>query len=158
METKNIFQRMNAVMQAVSYVQKEAKKSGMQYSFVSHDSVTALLRPHFVEQGVVYYPHSLTVVVDGNRVQMQGVVRFVNIDNPVDVMDVHSYGFGIDSQDKGPGKAMSYLVKYALLKATGLETGDDPERDSINHVPEGTIKQMVAEAAEERFGKKARSW
>jgi len=50
-------------------------------------------------------------------------------------LDVPTFGYGIDPQDKGPGKAMSYGVKYGLLKALGLETGDDPERDSIEHKP-----------------------
>ena len=52
-------------------------------------------------------------------------VRFVNIDEPQDFFDVQSFGYGVDGQDKGPGKAMSYAVKYALLKALGLETGED---------------------------------
>jgi hypothetical protein len=40
---------------------------------------------------------------------------------------VETFGYGVDAQDKGPGKAMSYGVKYALLKVLGLETGDDPD-------------------------------
>ena len=73
--------------------------------------------------------------VDGNRVELKLDIRFVNIDEPADYTDVPSFGFGIDSQDKGPGKAMSYAVKYALLKTLGLETGDDVERDNIEHSP-----------------------
>jgi hypothetical protein len=56
-------------------------------------------------------------------------VRFENIDNRDDYIDVATFGYGVDGQDKGPGKAMSYGVKYALLKVLGLETGDDPEND-----------------------------
>jgi hypothetical protein len=44
-------------------------------------------------------------------------------------MVVESAGFGIDDQDKGPGKAISYAVKYAYLKALCLESGDDPDED-----------------------------
>jgi hypothetical protein len=40
---------------------------------------------------------------------------------------VETIGYGVDPQDKGPGKAISYGVKYALLKVLGLETGDDPD-------------------------------
>jgi ERF superfamily len=32
-----------------------------------------------------------------------------------------------DNQDKAPGKAMSYAVKYAMLKTFGLETGENDE-------------------------------
>ena len=45
MTTKlNIAQRINAVMAEVDYIQKE-KKPGMQYNIVSHDAVTAKVRP-----------------------------------------------------------------------------------------------------------------
>jgi hypothetical protein len=58
-------------------------------------------------------------------------VRFVNVDEPSEWIDVESFGYGLDDQDKGPGKAMSYAVKYALLKTLGLETGDDPDEDQV---------------------------
>ena len=56
-------------------------------------------------------------------------VRFENIDDRTDFIDVATFGYGVDPQDKGPGKAMSYGVKYALLKLLGLETGDDPDEE-----------------------------
>ncbi|MBL4757411.1 MAG: ERF family protein [Rhizobiales bacterium] len=132
MTDKNIYQRIAAVMEKVSYIQKE-KKQGMQYNFVSHDSVTARLRPEMLKNGVVCHPVACEHVHSGNRAECAMVVRFVNIDKPEDFFDVPTFGYGVDNQDKGPGKAMSYAVKYALLKTFGLETGDDPETDSIDH-------------------------
>src|SRR5574343_346456 len=102
----NIHQRMLAVMKDVGYIQKGDKTVNNQYRFVSHDSVTAKLR-----------------------------VEFINVDEPSDRVTINAFGYGIDPQDKGPGKAVSYAVKYAYLKAFALETGDDPERDSIDHKP-----------------------
>lgn len=128
MSDMNIHQRLAAAMGKVSYVQKE-KKQGMQYSIVSHDAVTALVRPALLEAGVIYHPVCLTRTQDGNRTQIDLTVRFVNVDKPAEYIDVPTCGYGIDSQDKGPGKAISYAVKYALLKALGLETGDDPDYD-----------------------------
>lgn len=126
--TPNILQRINAAMLEVDYIQKE-KKSGMNYSIVSHDAVTAKVRPILVKHGIVYYPAAITVQQDGNRTQVQMSVKFANMDDPSDYIHVESLGYGIDSQDKGPGKAISYAVKYALLKCLGLETGDDPDLD-----------------------------
>src|SRR6185369_12739279 len=121
-------QRLNAAPQEVDYVQKE-KRQGMRYSIVSHDAVTAKVRPVLVKHGVLYYPMALAFEQVGNRTQCAMTVRFVSIDDPDDRIDVPSFGYGIDDQDKGPGKAMSYAVKYALLKALGMETGDDPDFD-----------------------------
>lgn len=124
----NIFQRMNKVMDAINYVAKE-KPDGLKYSVVTHDKVTALVREHFVTHGIVAFilGGSMKVEQSGNTTQTQFTVRFQNIDDPEDYMDVDTLGQGVDPQDKGPGKAMSYGVKYAYLKALGLETGDDPD-------------------------------
>jgi hypothetical protein len=126
-ETKlNIAQRISAAMNDVDYIQKE-KKQGMQYTIVSHDAVTAKVRPILQKHGVVYYPRAMAIEQVGNRTQAVFDVRFENIDDREDFIDVATFGYGVDPQDKGPGKAMSYGVKYALLKVLGLETGDDPD-------------------------------
>lgn len=154
-ETPTLLQRINAVQREVDYIQKE-KKQGMRYSIVSHDAVTAKTRPLLVKYGVVYYPISITSEQVGNRTQMHMVVRFVSVDDAADFMDVHSVGYGIDDQDKGPGKAESYAVKYALLKALGLETGDDPDQDQdvIHRVEPEQPRQDHLKAN----GKPAKGW
>lgn len=133
-EKLNVHQRLAKAMEEVDYIQKE-RKSGMNYTIVSHDAVTAKVRPVLLKNGIVYYPIRCEHSHDGNRAECSMSVRFVNIDDPTDHFDVPTFGYGIDPQDKGPGKAMSYAVKYALLKALGLETGDDPDHDSIPHEP-----------------------
>lgn len=128
----NIYQRMNKVQQSVTYVQKN-RPSGMKYSIVSHDTVTAKVRPALVENGIIYYPVNLIHEQVGNRTQVTLDLKFCNIHDKEDFMLVSCIGYGIDAQDKGPGKAVSYAVKYGLLKALGLETGDDADNDSIDH-------------------------
>lgn len=124
----NILQRINEVRKEVTYIQKD-KKQGMRYSVVSHDVVTAKLRSSFVNHGIVYWPLHFTTEQFGNRTQAWGTCRFACIDDMNDYIDVYTGGYGIDEQDKGPGKALSYACKYALLKVCMLETGDDPDLD-----------------------------
>jgi len=52
----------------------------------------------------------------------------------------HTVGQGMDMNDKGSGKAVSYAVKYGFLKGFMLETGEDSDRESIdiNAEPEET--------------------
>lgn len=142
METgKNVFQRLAAAMEEVTYIRKEQKRN-MQYTIVSHDAVTAKVRPVLLKHGIVYYPVRCEHKQDGNRAECSMTVRFVNVDAPTDYFEVPTFGYGIDPQDKGPGKAMSYAVKYALLKALGLETGDDPDTDDADFKPEDkSVKQ-----------------
>lgn len=151
----NVHQRLHAAMLEVKYVQKD-KPSGLKYSIVSHDKVTAAVRPALMNQGIVYYPVNLNHSQDGNRTIASLDLRFVNIDNPEDFIDVASFGYGLDSQDKGPGKAISYSVKYGLLKAMGLETGDDPDLDQKTEykktAPDGSEVPTLDEALKAHSG------
>ena len=146
---RSLLQRLAAVQGEVDYIQKE-KKAGMKYSIVSHDAVTAKVRPLMVKHGVLYYPVHATIEQVGNRTQMAMTIRFVSIDDRTDFIDVVSAGYGIDDQDKGPGKAISYSVKYALLKTLGLESGDDPDEDqqTTHHDPanEHNLSMVAFEA------------
>lgn len=123
----NIYQRISAIMGELDYIQKGSAKVNGQYSFVSHDAVTAKLHPLFVKHGIVVIPTVESCVQEGNRTSIKLLVAFINIDVPQDSFQTAHYGYGIDPSDKGIGKAISYAFKYALLKTFCLETGDDPD-------------------------------
>lgn len=140
-----LLQRLNAVMQDVTYVQKDhqidvkdkqTRKVVASYKVVTHDMVTAKVRPALVAHGVFYYPQKLGWAQNGQRTEVDMIIRFVSVDDRDDFIDVPTLGFGLDTGDKGPGKAMSYAVKYALLKALGLETGEDADNEASPDVPE----------------------
>jgi thiol-disulfide isomerase/thioredoxin len=128
-EKLNIYQKINNVMKEVDYIQKGDKKVNNQYNFVSHDQVTAKMHPALTKHGIVVIPSVDKLIQDGNRTSVELSVKFVNVDDPHDSFTMMSCGFGIDAGDKGPGKAISYAFKYAMLKVFCLETGDDPDQD-----------------------------
>ena len=150
-QVKNIYQRINAVMQEVDYIQKGDKKVAGQYRFVSHDQVTAALHGPMTKHGIACIPTILELKQDGNRTEVKLEVSFVNIDNPSDRFSVIYYGYGIDTSDKGIGKAVSYGFKYAMLKTFCLETGDDADndQDSKYEPPKPKALEMSAEELEE---------
>ena len=61
--------------------------------------------------------------------RLETVYRFVNIEKPEEYIDITTYGDGVDTQDKAPGKAMTYGDKYALMKAYKIITGEDPDQN-----------------------------
>lgn len=130
----NIYQRILAVMDELKYVRKGEKTVNNQYRFVSHDAVSEAIHPLLVKHGIAMIPSVQSWKQDGNRTEVDITVSFINADKPEDKFEVRAFGFGVDSQDKGPGKAVSYATKYAVLKTFVLETGDDPEKDSIEHI------------------------
>lgn len=144
--SKNIYQRVLSVMGDVDYIQKGTNKVNGMYRFVSHDQVTAKLHPYFVKHGIVVIPDVKSIIQDGNRTSMHITVDFVNADNPTERITINSHGQGIDTGDKGIGKAYSYAYKYALLKTFALETGDDPDNDAqVVHVSADEKKQQEQE-------------
>ena len=134
-ESKNIYQRINAVMKEVEYVRKDAKVQG--YSAVTHDMVTAVLRPHLVKAGIAVQLEQLQSTLLERRDKSAGInmhlysgdyaVHFVNIDQPEDRVTVTINAHAADNGDKAPGKCASYATKYAMLKLFSLETGENEE-------------------------------
>ena len=138
----NIYQRLHAVMKEVSYVQKSQTKVNNQYTFVKSDDVIAKLRDPLLAQNVIIIPTLENVIQEGNRTVARVNVKFICIDNPTDYICVEYVGHGIDNQDKGIGKAITYAIKYALLKMFMIETGDkdDNEAHQIEYKPTEVIK------------------
>jgi len=142
----NIYQRIHAVMKEVDYVQKGEKKVDDKYKFVSHDRVAEIVHEQAVKHGFIIVPDIVESSVEAYKavdkynkessvkdVYIANVkinLRFINIDNPADFFESKGWaGMGIDPQDKAVGKAISYAIKYGLLKVFVLETGDDPDND-----------------------------
>ena len=150
----NIFQRMDAITNSLAVVQKnlEVGFGKSKYKAVSERDVIDAVKPLEHDFGVYSYPEkrdileshileSEEVFVD-NKTQteqrktkttfmsrIKTVYRFVNIDNPGEYIDQESFAEGIDTQDKGSGKAMTYADKYALMKAYKISTGEDPDQN-----------------------------
>lgn len=148
MSEKNIFQRMAAITEELTAVAKNLSvgEGRSSYKAVGEADVLKAVKPLEYKHGVYSYPVSRKIVserilesekesygkiVKSTRFQMRidTVYRFVNVDKPDDFIEVTSYGDGVDSQDKAPGKAMTYADKYALLKAYKIITGEDPDQD-----------------------------
>ena len=71
-------------------------------------------------------------------------VRIINIDNPAETIEVESFGRGLDSGDKGFGKASTYARKYALLNAYKIATGEDPDEQASQEMPVSNIDETRA--------------
>ena len=139
----NIYQKMLQATQKIATVAKNLNVDtgkGKSYKAVCEADVLAAVKPIEEELGIYSFPASREVIDSGELVnvyngnerrqlymRLQTVYRFVNVEQPDEHIDITTYGDGVDSQDKAPGKAMTYADKYALLKAYKIQTGDDPD-------------------------------
>lgn len=149
--TMNVYQRMRAVMVEIGYVRKDKKVDGFGggYMAVTHDNVTAHVRPVMLKYGLLAIPRDMEFTALQSEETSKGATihivrvslntRFQNIDDPSDYVDVPSFADGKDAGDKAPGKGISMAVKYGLLKGLMLETGTD-EESRIDSRPRNPVK------------------
>lgn len=139
----NIFQRMQSISNEISSVGKDLSVdmgNGKSYKAVSEANILEAVKPLEAKFGVYSYPFNREVIENAELItnskygekrslymRLKVVYRFVNVDDPKEYVDIISYGDGVDTQDKAPGKAMTYADKYALMKAYKISTGDDPD-------------------------------
>lgn len=165
-ETMNIYKRMLAATSEISRVAKNLNvgfgKSS--YKAVGEADVLAAVKPIEEKYGIYSYPVERQIIESGVlesvseyngekttkkqfQMRVSTVYRFVNVDCPAEFIDITTYGDGVDSQDKAPGKAMTYADKYALLKAYKIMTGDDPDQNASGETKGYSRKQADAPKA-----------
>ena len=145
----NIYQKMATITNELQTVAKnlvvEITKNNS-YKAVSERDIIDAVKPVELKNGVYSYPVSREVleshILESEKVwngqatkttsffsRIKTIYRFVNVDNPEEYIETTVFAEGIDSQDKGSGKAMTYADKYALMKAYKISTGEDPDQD-----------------------------
>ena len=143
----NIYEKMSNITSELTAVAKNllVGEGRNQYKAVGEADVLAAVRPLEAKHRVYSYPFDREIIdaqlmikekewkgnvtkTQQQFIRVKTVYRFVNIDNPEEYIDITSYGDGVDSQDKAPGKAITYSDKYALLKAYKIITGEDPDQ------------------------------
>ena len=132
MSGKNIFQRISAVMQDVQYLAKDdqIEFGKTKYRAISEEKVTTTIRKSLITHGIVIVPVKQEHSKDGVLTTVDVTYRIQNIENENDYIEAVSSGTGVDTQDKGVGKAMTYAYKYLLLRTFAIPTGEDPEKES----------------------------
>lgn len=149
MSELNIFQRMAAISVEMATVGKNLTVGDgkNKYKAVSERDIIDAVKPLEAKYGVYSYPVSRRVLesnllesestYNGNTTKkttfmtrIETTYRFVNMDKPDEYIEIISFAEGIDPQDKGSGKAMTYADKYALMKAYKISTGDDPDQEA----------------------------
>lgn len=146
----NLFEKIQAVSNSISHVEKNIKINSGSYTYkaVSEVDVLTQVKKAETEFKIMSIPikqellksEVMTVVNSQGKEGISHVdtikmtVRVIDLEAPENWLDVESLAKGIDSQDKGLGKASTYARKYALLNAYKLITGDDPDQHGSEEV------------------------
>lgn len=131
----NIYQKLIEVRKACPYLKKDNK--GYQFQYVSSSQTLGTLRAAMDENALLLVPCVNSYEVLERATKNGGKENFtlldmtftwVNADNPEEKIECPWTGQGLDSGEKGVGKALTYAEKYFLLKFFNIATDkDDPD-------------------------------
>lgn len=131
----NIYQKLIEVRKAVPYLKKDEKGHG--YNFVSSSQVLGVLKEKMDTLGLLLIPKAIDTKVSDHQTkkgdhnyftEISMVYTWINAENPTETIECEWYGQGLDTGEKGVGKAYTYAEKYFLLKFFNIATDkDDPD-------------------------------
>lgn len=137
MSTPKLAAKMVMAMKAIDAVAKNGKNSFQNYKYVQAADVAHEVRKALVENGISF-DYSVTDTDRWDRqnskgnsescVQVKVAVTFTDQDSG-ESRTVNSIGWGMDSLDKAPYKAMTGAVKYALRMNFLIPDDADQEND-----------------------------
>jgi len=139
---KQLLQKIQKVSTECKSIEKDmvVGKGSYSYRAVSDYAVTLKVKEAEEKNGIVSIPISQelikTEIIKGVKPDGKEMITYADVVKLTlriyDIetekfIDVESFGRGLDSGDKGFGKAATYARKYALLNAYKIATGEDPD-------------------------------
>ncbi|OHR73966.1 hypothetical protein HMPREF3291_05115 [Bacillus sp. HMSC76G11] len=138
----NIYQKLIEVKKAVEFLKKEAK--GHQFQYNPSSQVIASVREKMnevglflearIERPVLHLKSELNSKEHFTELHMTMV--WINAEKPEERIEIPWYGQGLDTGEKGVGKALTYAEKFFLLKQFNIPTDkDDPDSQQGDEKP-----------------------
>jgi len=148
MEKSELAKAVIAVMKKVKGVEKSMTVGSGQNSYkgVADQDVKKIIGEAMTENGLCILPidttpsvqiHEWEAEYDGQKQRKQSVftevtTKYLLLHESGESQVISGYGHGVDSQDKGAGKATTYALKYALLYTFLVPTGKIDDADAIH--------------------------
>jgi hypothetical protein len=141
----NLYEKILAVSMEIKNIEKSMKVGSGTYAYsaVADLDVTMKVKEAEAKFKLVSIPikqelvssEVIRTLKEGNKESITYVdnvkmtIRIIDVEKTSDFIDIESFGKGIDSGDKGFGKASTYARKYGLLNAYKIATGEDPDAE-----------------------------
>ena len=161
---KEIAKAIVAVTNTVKGIEKKADvgTGSSSYKGVNDKDVKELMRKAMAENGLSLLPVDVEAKTEVSRweeedqwskstpkamKQKQSVftevkTKYLLLHTSGESIELAGYGHGVDSQDKGAGKATTYALKYTLLYTFLVPTGHIDDADSVHSDAYDTQKSV----------------
>ena len=154
-EKRSLVRKLAEVTAALGRIPKNGFNKFHQYHYVLEADVVEAVRGEYAKRHLVLFPSVVEERTDQRTTKSGGLENLVTLKVDFTIEDGESgeartftiIGQGQDAGDKGPYKAMTGAVKYAVMKLHDLPTGDEPEAEDAPHeaVPaNGAASHVVA--------------
>lgn len=144
----NLWQKISSISTEIEYLQKDDSVGygNSAYKAISSEKVINIVASKLNKYGVVLYPieqhynrtdEKVKTIDKNTKKEIEKINRIsdvdikyevVNIDKPSEKITTVSSGTGVDTQDKGIGKAQTYAYKNMLIKLFAIPTGEDTDK------------------------------
>ncbi|MDD4564866.1 MAG: ERF family protein [Eubacteriales bacterium] len=153
----NIYEKINAIMEAVGSLQKDGKVAfgSTKYNYLSEAKTTAEIRKRLIKHKLVILPIEVDEKKEGQITQGKYRYKMVNVENPEEFIILESGGQGHDSADKGSGKASTYAYKYLMWRTFAIPSSDDPDQISSEEIKAKEADEATNKATTEEIKNKA---
>lgn len=153
---KNLATALNEAMKEIKGLEKDMQVGNQNYGYkgIADYEVKKLYKDIFESNGLMVIPTSVNAktqidrweeenTYNGNTTVKQKQSVFTEVETKYlllhtsgESIEIAGYGQGVDTQDKGAGKATTYALKYALLYLCLTPTGkiDDTDTTHSNDV------------------------
>lgn len=151
---KEITKAILGVMQEVKGIDKSMTVGSGTYSYkgVSDQVVKEILQPAMVKHGLAIVPTDVQAKVTTDRWEEGGrqkqstftevSTKYMLLHTSGESIELAGYGHGVDTQDKGAGKATTYALKYSLLYMFLIPTGKIDDTD-MEHSEEIEVPKII---------------
>lgn len=134
---RSLVKKLCRIMTAVDHIEKKGRNTIQNYDFARESDITGALREQFAKENVFMLPdvvsfeYTMGQTAKGNAKRLCVLrVKFTLEDGDSgETRSFHGMGEAEDTSDKASNKAITAAVKYGLLKAFLIPTGDDTEND-----------------------------
>ena len=153
---QQLWAKIFEVQQSIKGDIEEDKGSRLQWNPVAHWKVTGAVKMACRDQRLLVVP-----IVEDTRHEEQKTIATVSlvitdVDTGEQTVVGKYVGYGIDPMDKGPGKAVSYAVKTAMLKTFMMNIKDDTEADVIQDTTQYLLDSLRREKVSVESSKEVR--
>jgi len=128
----NIYQKLIEVRKSVVFIEKGKKNEHFKFSYVSSSQTLHAIRKKMDEMGLLLSPQiEAAHITQGDKqllTELYIEYTWINAEDPEETIVCKWYGQGLDTGEKGVGKALTYSEKYFILKYFNIATDkDDPD-------------------------------